>query len=127
MAQRLTACRAVLLLLVVFLVASSGFAQEPRSGQVADRTQEAQNGLPPEMSAQARAALAASVPRREAELAKRQREDVLAEVELRAQEMGVRASIGELTDLLWQRAYLCSCQPPNGCELSASKMAPICP
>jgi len=95
MAQRLTACRTVLLLLVVFLMASNALGQEPRSGQGT-----------PRMSAQARAALAASIPRREAELAQRQREEVLAEVEARAQELGVRASAATLTDLLWQRAYL---------------------
>ncbi|HEX9944570.1 MAG TPA: hypothetical protein VGG03_21375 [Thermoanaerobaculia bacterium] len=76
-------------------MASSSFGEEPRSGRAKER-----------ISAQERAALAASIPRREAELAKRQREDVLVEVEKRAQEMGVRASVEELTDLLWQRAHL---------------------
>lgn len=95
MTQRLEVCRTVLFLLVIFLMASNGFGEEPRSGQVAER-----------MSTQARAALPGSIPRREAELAKRQREDVLAEVEMRALEMGVRASVEELTDLLGQRAHL---------------------
>jgi hypothetical protein len=76
-------------------MASSGFGEKPRSGQVTEK-----------MSTKERTALAASIPHREAELAKRQREDVLAEVEKRAQEMGVRASVAELTDLLWQRANL---------------------
>ena len=95
MAQRLKVCGSVLLFSVVFLMASSGFGEEPRSGRVTER-----------MSTKERAALAASLPRREAELAKRQREDVLVEVEKRAQEMGVRASVKELTDLLGQRAHL---------------------
>jgi hypothetical protein len=94
MTQR-EACRTVLFVLAAFLMASTGFAQEPRGGQVAER-----------MSARERAVLAASIPRREAELAQRQREDVLAEVEVRAREMGVRASVEELTDLLFQRAHL---------------------
>jgi hypothetical protein len=58
------------------------------------------------MSAKERAALASSIPRRETELAQRQREDVLAEVEKRAQEMDVRAPAEEMTDLLLQRAHL---------------------
>ncbi len=95
MPQRFTARRTVLLLWTALLVPSSGFGQEPRSGQAAER-----------MSTKERAALAAAIPRREAELAERQREDVLAEVEVRAQEMDVRASAGELTDLLLQRAHL---------------------
>lgn len=95
MAQRLKVCRSVLFLPVVFLMASSGFGEEPRSVRVTER-----------ISPQARAALAASMPRREAELAKRQREEVLAEVEVRAREMGVRASAEEMTDLLLQRAHL---------------------
>jgi len=95
MAQRLKVCRSLLFLPVVFLMASNGFGEEPRRGQGTER-----------MSAQARAALAASIPRREAELAKRQREDVLVEVEARAREMSVRASVEELTDLLGQRAHL---------------------
>jgi hypothetical protein len=88
-------CRTVLFVLAAFLMASTGFAQEPRGGQVAER-----------MSARERAVLAASIPRREAELAQRQREDVFAEVEVRAREMGVRAPVEELTDLLVQRAHL---------------------
>ena len=95
MAQRLKACRSVFLFPVVLLMASSGFGEEPRGGQVTERT-----------SAEARSALAASIPRRETELAERLREDVLVEVEKRAQEMGVRASAEELTDLLGQRAHL---------------------
>jgi hypothetical protein len=95
MTQRLQVYRTLLFVLAAFLMASSGFAQEPRSGQAAEK-----------MSAKERAAVAASIPRREAELAKRQREDVLVEVEKRAQEMDVRASVKELTDLLGQRAHL---------------------
>lgn len=95
MTQRLEVCRSVLFVLAAFLMASSGFAQEPQGGQGAER-----------MTAKARAALASSITRREAELAQRQRKDVLVEVEKRAQEMGVRASVAELTDLLGQRAYL---------------------
>lgn len=88
-------CRTVLFVLAAFLMASTGFAQEPRGGQVSER-----------MSAKERAALASSLPRREEALAQRLREDVLAEVEVRAQEMNVRASVQEMTDLLLQRAHL---------------------
>jgi hypothetical protein len=95
MTQRIKFCRSVLLLPVVFLMASSGFGEEPRSVRVTEKK-----------SPQARTALASSIQRREAELAKRQREDVLAEVAQRAREMGVRASVEELTELLWQRAQL---------------------
>lgn len=85
----------IVLSLGIPLTASAGVGEEPRSGQVTER-----------MSTQARAALAASIPRREAELAQRPREDVLAEVEVRAREMDVRASVEEMTDLLLQRAHL---------------------
>lgn len=86
-----------LLLLVSGLAlatASSGYGEEPRGGRVVDAAPNAQ------------AALAASIPRRELELALRQRGDALAEVEKRMQEMGVFASADELTDLLEQRALL---------------------
>ena len=88
-------CRRVIFLLIAFLMASNGFGEERSSGQAAGR-----------MSAQAREALAESLPRREKELALRARKDVLAEVEQRIQEMDVSASADELTDLLEQRAYL---------------------
>lgn len=94
MAQRLKACRSVLLL-GVFLTTFSGYGDEPRSSQVTA-----------EATPEARAVLAASILRREAELAKRQRQDVLVEVAKRARELSVSASIAELTDLLGERAYL---------------------
>lgn len=85
---------AIVLLLGAFLTSSDGYGEEPRSrGAV-------------EVSREARAALAASIPRREAELAMRQREEVLAEVEARAEEMGVQAPAEELTELLGRRAHL---------------------
>jgi hypothetical protein len=55
---------------------------------------------------QDREALAESIPRRELELALRQREEVLAEVEQRLAQMRVSASAEELTDLLMQSAHL---------------------
>src|ERR1044072_7893403 len=83
MAQRLTACRSIQLSLLIFLTASNALGHEPR--------------------AQPREALAQSLARRDTALAEPQRADVLAEVALRAQEMNVRAPIGTLTDLLWER------------------------
>jgi hypothetical protein len=77
----------IFLLLGTFGMASNGFGEEPRTATDAR-------------------ALAASLPRREAELAQRQRKDVLAEVKIRAREMGVKAPAGELTDLLSRRAHL---------------------
>ncbi|HVG09169.1 MAG TPA: hypothetical protein VNM67_15795 [Thermoanaerobaculia bacterium] len=59
-----------------------------------------------EPAREARKALAESIPRRELELALRDREEVLVEVEKRIQEMGLNASAEELTDLLEQRAHL---------------------
>jgi hypothetical protein len=53
-----------------------------------------------------RKALADSIPRREKELALRERKDVVVEVKQRMQEMGVSASADEITDLLGQRAHL---------------------
>lgn len=53
-----------------------------------------------------RDALLASLPRRTEELKERRTEDVLAEVVVRAKELGVNAPIEELTDLLLQRAWL---------------------
>src|SRR4051812_6034462 len=94
MAQRLAACRN-LLLLCVFLTASYGYAEEPRNHRVMV-----------EAAARTRVERAASIPRRELELALRQREEVMAEVEQRIQELGLSASAGELTDLLGQRAHL---------------------
>src|ERR1044072_136005 len=92
MAQRLTACRSIQLSLLIFLTASNALGQEPRAhprGALAQST----------AAARARA-------RGQAVGAERQRADVLAEVALRAQEMNVRAPIGTLTDLLWERANL---------------------
>lgn len=57
-------------------------------------------------AAEARAALAASIPRRESELALLQREDVLAQVEQRIGDMALSASADELTDLLQRREHL---------------------
>lgn len=85
----------IVLLLGIFLTASTGFGEEPLRVEVAERT-----------SPEAREALAAAIPRRELELALRQREEVLAEVKQRMQEMGVRASAEELTDLLKRAAHL---------------------
>jgi hypothetical protein len=93
MSQNLKVCRVVLL--GVFLTASYGYGEEPRNRRVTV-----------EPAPQTQAALAASVPRREVELALQQREDVLAEVKKRIQEMGLNASADELTELLWQNAHL---------------------
>lgn len=87
--------RRIFLVLGALLTATSGEAAEPRGGQKA---------LEP--TPQARRALAESIPRREVELALRQRGEVVAEVEKRMAEMGVRASADELTGLLEQRAHL---------------------
>ena len=78
----------------MLLMASLVLGEEPRSGGVAART-----------DAQARM-LADSIPRRELELALRQREEVLVEVKARMGTLGVKASAEELTDLLWQAAHL---------------------
>ena len=85
----------IVLLLGIFLTASTGFGEEPLRVQAAERT-----------SAQAREALAAAIPQRELELALRQRQDVLLEVKARMREMDVRASAEELTDLLERAAHL---------------------
>ena len=87
--------RLLLVLVLVLVTASAGYGEEPRSGPAAVGS-----------SPQARKALAESIPRREKELATRERKDVLTEVELRMQEMGVSASADELTDLLGRRAHL---------------------
>jgi hypothetical protein len=120
MSHRHKVCRRVLLLPVVFLMASNGFGEEQPSGQVEER-----------MSAQARKALAESIPRREKELALRVRKDVLAEVKQRMREMGVSASADELTDLLGQRAQLeirlDKCRSASidagGCSAEAAELA----
>lgn len=122
MAYRHKVFQGVILLLVVFLIASTGFGEERSSGQMAER-----------MSAQARKALAESLPRREKELALRVRKDVLAEVKQRIQEMGVRASAGELTDLLEQRAHLeirldkcrVGSAEAGGCRAEAAELAAV--
>ncbi|HVR99839.1 MAG TPA: hypothetical protein VMW27_24660 [Thermoanaerobaculia bacterium] len=87
--------RLLFILVLTLTTASYGYGEEPRNGRVAA-----------ESTPQARAALAAAIPRRESALALRRREDVLAEVKQRMQEMGVRASAEELTDLLLQAARL---------------------
>jgi len=51
-------------------------------------------------------ALKASIPRRELELALRERGEVMAEVKQRIEELGLNASVDKLTDLLEQRAHL---------------------
>ena len=84
------------IILGLLLTASSGFGEEPRRAKAVDDL-----SIPG-----ARAALGESIPRREKDLARRQRKDVLAEVGKRALEMGVSASVEELTDLLGQRAHL---------------------
>jgi hypothetical protein len=84
-----------IVVLGILLTASYGYAAEPRSSRVVA-----------EATPQNRAALSASIPRRELELALRLRTDVLAEVKQRIQEMGLSASAEELTDLLEQRAHL---------------------
>src|SRR6186997_2270193 len=85
----------IVLVLGIFLTASIGFGEEPRSGGVTARP-----------DSQTRETLAASIPRRELELALRQRQDVLVEVKERIRTLGVKASAEELTDLLWQAAPL---------------------
>lgn len=92
MAQRLRACRSVLLL-GVFLTASYGYGEEPRNHTAAVKVQE-------------RAALEASIPRREVELALRDEEEVLAEVKRRIQDLRLNASAEQLTGLLEKRAHL---------------------
>ena len=87
--------RLLLVLVLVVVTASDGYGEEPPSGLAAVRS-----------SPQARKALAESIPRREMELALRERKDVLTEVKQRMQELGVNASADELTDLLGRRAYL---------------------
>ena len=87
--------RLLLVLGLVLVTASVGYGEEPRSGPAAVGS-----------SPQARKALAESIPRREKELALRERKDVLTEVEQRMQEMDVSASADELTDLLERRAHL---------------------
>ncbi len=93
MRKRYGACL-IVLGLGTLLTVSSGFGEEPRAGRATVET-----------AADAQA-LAASLSRREAELAIRQRKDVLAEVAARAREMGVKAPAGQLTDLLARRAHL---------------------
>jgi len=93
MARSRAACLSALSL-GIFL-SSWGSAEEPLRGPVAERER-----------LQDRRALAASIPRRELELALRQRAEVLTEVTQRLQEMGLRASADELTDLLMQSAHL---------------------
>src|SRR5829696_6855285 len=90
------ACRTrpLLVLGLTLLATSYGYGEEPRGGRAV------------RPAPQERQALADSIPRREKELALRKRNDVLAEVRQRMQEMGVKASADELTDLLGQRAYL---------------------
>lgn len=88
------ACLTVLVL-GIFLTATNGWGEEPRSGEVAERT-----------NVQARKALADSIPRRELELVLRQRQEVLGEVKERIRMLGVKASAEELTDLLMQAAPL---------------------
>jgi len=87
--------KACLIMLLGVFLPSWGFGEEPRRSEAA-----VANGV------DERAALAASIPRRELALALRQRQDVLGEVEKRIQEMGLKASAGELTDLLEQAAHL---------------------
>src|SRR5215210_8523488 len=103
--------RRIVLLLGVLLTTSYGYAQEPRSRAA---------GMEP--TRETRKALAESIPRRELELALREREEVLVEVEKRIQEMGVNASADELTDLLEQKAPLgialdkCRLENAGGCR-----------
>lgn len=85
----------IVLGLAIVLTASSAHAEEPRGDRIKV-----------ESSREAREALAASIPRREIELALRDRKEVLAEVKTRIQELGLSASADELTDLLGQRAQL---------------------
>jgi hypothetical protein len=83
------------LLLGILCSASTRLGAQPLRGQETER-----------MSPEARAALTASIPSREIKLALRERKDVLPEVQKRLQEMGVKASAEELTDLLAQAARL---------------------
>ena len=82
------------LILGAFLTTSFAHAEEPRS-----RTTR-------EVHPEARASLAASIARRESEMALRERKEILAEVEKRTQDLELDASAEELTDLLVHRAYL---------------------
>jgi hypothetical protein len=118
MTQELKVCR-ISLALTVLLTASYGNAEEPRGGRVRV-----------ESSREAREALAASIPRREYELALRDQKEVLAEVKKQIQELGLTASADELTDLLWQRAQLeialDKCQLGRGdCHAVAAEMAAV--
>ncbi|MFL6193024.1 MAG: hypothetical protein ACJ75H_02540 [Thermoanaerobaculia bacterium] len=81
------ACRTAAVLLGLFLTASYGYGEKPR-----DR--------------EAPAELASTISRRELELALRDRKEVLVEVKKRIQELGLKASAEELTDLLGRRAHL---------------------
>ncbi|MFL6193023.1 MAG: hypothetical protein ACJ75H_02535 [Thermoanaerobaculia bacterium] len=94
MDQGLKACRSAVLL-GVFLTASYAYGEEPRN-----------HPAPAKPSLQERQSLKATIPRREMELAMRDRKEVLAEVKKRVQELGLTASAEQLTDLLEQRARL---------------------
>jgi hypothetical protein len=87
--------RLLLVLFLVLVTASDGYGKEPQRGLTAAKP-----------GPQARRELAESIPRRELELALRDRKEVLAEVKLRMQEMSVSASADELTELLGRRAHL---------------------
>lgn len=86
---------ALTLLSLALFSSRPGLAEEVPRGPAADR-----------LRPQDREALAESIPRREVELALREREDVLVEVKERLAALGVRASAEELTDLLGQSARL---------------------
>jgi len=87
--------RRIALLAAILLTASRGYGEEARHGPARV-----------ESASEARPSLKASIPRRELELALRQRGEVLAEVKKRIEELGLSASADELTDLLEQRAHL---------------------
>ena len=95
MVSRNRVIRILPLLALALLTPSDGYGEEPRSGMAAGK-----------LSSEERKALAESIPRREKELAQREREDVQSEVKQRMKEMGVIASVDELTDLLERRAHL---------------------
>jgi hypothetical protein len=94
MVQGFRACRSVLLL-GALLTASYGYGEEARQDHAAVK-------LPLEV----RASLAASISRREFELAMRDQKDVLVEVKKRIQDLGLTASADQLDSLLEQRAHL---------------------
>jgi hypothetical protein len=94
MNRRFEAC-SITVLLGFFLTASYGYGEESPNQRGAVR-----------LTSKERTELAASMSRRELELALRDRKDVLAEVKKRIQELGLKASAEDLTNLLGQRAHL---------------------